>query len=537
MANISQESILHHNQKSRTGQPVGTDLPDLSPKWKRSFRMTLSGGQTGGAALYGEQMIHVQKENLSYQDQIRFFQSTYDLIPIGLAMIDRQSGRILWKNRQFLMLLGNDDVSAWSFIFSSDQMRQEQMHALDAGQIDCYTSTKPYTDANGRQGWLKIRISPCSRAGDPGICHILIIEDISDYKKADQELTFLKYHDELTRLHNRSYFDLAKKTLDQACNLPLSYIVCDINGLKLINETISYAAGDKLLLETSRILSECCRKGDVLARTSGDEFCLLLPKTSKQKTITILNQITAAVKTSASLHTQTTGFLSLSLGYATKEYAADLLDQIIKDAEIHLIRQKLFEQKSLHSSLLASIKATMHEKSFETKEHGERMAQMARTLGRSLGLSDSQLQDLELLANVHDIGKIIIDDKILNKPGKLNDEEWLEMKKHPEIGYRIALASPDIKHIADSILFLHERWDGNGYPQGLTGEHIPVFSRILAIVDAFDAMTNDRTYRKAMNHSDALSEIRRNAGTQFDPVIADYFIQLLGRFSAGDSSM
>jgi HD-GYP domain-containing protein (c-di-GMP phosphodiesterase class II) len=111
------------------------------------------------------------------------------------------------------------------------------------------------------------------------------------------------------------------------------------------------------------------------------------------------------------------------------------------------------------------------------------------------------------------------------------------MKKHPEIGYRIALASPDIKHIADSILFLHERWDGNGYPQGLTGEHIPVFSRILAIVDAFDAMTNDRTYRKAMNHSDALSEIRRNAGTQFDPVIADYFIQLLGRFSAGDSSM
>ncbi|MDW7657854.1 MAG: diguanylate cyclase [Bacillota bacterium] len=468
-----------------------------------------------------------RQEHWKQQDQIRFYQSTYDLIPVGLAMIDRISTRILWKNKQFITLLGHDDLSAWSLLFPSDQLRQEQMIALGSGQVDCYENIKPFTNTCGQKGWLKIRISPCGYSDDPGICYLLMVEDYSSYKKFEEELTFLKFHDELTQLHNRTYFDHAKKDLDQACNLPLSYIICDINGLKLINETLSYTAGDKVLLSTAKILSDCCRESDVLARIGGDEFALLLPKTDKHSAVILLNRITAAAKARSPLSAPATGFLSLSLGYATKEVSAEPLDQIIKDAENHLVRQKLFEQKSLHSSLLASIKATMHEKSFETKEHGERMAQMARALGRSLGLSDSQLQDLELLANMHDIGKIIIDDRILNKPGKLSDEEWLEMKKHPEIGYRIAQASPDIKHIADSILFHHERWDGNGYPQGLSGEHIPVFSRILAIVDAFDAMTNDRAYRRAMTHSDALSEIKRNAGSQFDPVIAEEFIQLL----------
>lgn len=536
MANIRQDSTFKPAQTSWTGHPTGTEHPELAPGWKRSFKMTLSGDQACVAALRAGRVFHSSKEALSNQDQISFYQSAYDLLPVGLAMIDRKSGRILWKNRQFLMFLGNDDQSAWSLLFSSDQMRQEQLNALEAGVIKCHESIRS-VPCGEQKSWLRFRISRCDHAGNSGICYLLLVEDISSQIKAEEKLAFLKYHDDLTQLHNRAYFDLARKSMDQAGNLPLSYMICDINGLKLINETMCYSAGDTVLLSTARILSDCCREGDILARIGGDEFCLLLPKTEKKDTVALLNQITSVARAKSSLYAPSTGFLSLSFGYATKEHAGQSLDQIIKDAENHLVRQKLFEQKSLHSSLLTSIKATMHEKSFETKEHGERMAQMARTLGRSLGMTDSQLQDLELLANVHDIGKIIIDDRILNKPGKLSDEEWLEMKKHPEIGYRIAQASPDIKHIADSILFHHERWDGNGYPQGLTGESIPVFSRILAIVDAYDAMTNDRAYRKAMTHADAIREIRRNAGTQFDPAIAENFIRLLDKASdTGPSS-
>jgi len=128
---------------------------------------------------------------------------------------------------------------------------------------------------------------------------------------------------------------------------------------------------------------------------------------------------------------------------------------------------------------------------------------------------------------LHDIGKIGIDDKILNKPGKLTEEEWAIMKRHPEIGYRIARASHKLARIADYILTHHERWDGAGYPKGLKGEDIPLLSRILAVADAYDAMTEDRVYRKAMSKEQAVEEIRRNAGTQFDPLIANIFIETI----------
>ena len=136
-----------------------------------------------------------------------------------------------------------------------------------------------------------------------------------------------------------------------------------------------------------------------------------------------------------------------------------------------------------------------------------------------------ELNELELLATLHDIGKVGISDQILNKPGKLTDDEWAQMKKHSEIGYRIAMASPELMPIADFILSHHERWDGHGYPQGLAGDKIPLASRILAVADAFDAMTEDRVYRKAMSTADALKEIEKNSGTQFDPEIVGTFLQ------------
>lgn len=475
-------------------------------------------------------------EQQGYWEQVRFYQSAFEQLPVGLAIIDRVSGRICWKNRLFTNLFGSDDLTAWAVLFPSEQQRLEQLSALDSGRDACCETTRSFIDIHGRQRWLKTRLSACAHTGDRKLCYLLTAEDISDYKRNEDELTFLKSHDELTRLHNRSYFQLAKKQLDHASHLPLSCITCEINGLELINETMGYASGDHLLLTTAAILIGFCRKSDVLARTGGYKFSLLLPKTDRQAAISLLNQISIAAQEKAQSTASAHGFLCLSLSYATKETAADSLDSVIKEAENQLVRQKLFEAKNLHNALLTSIQATLYQKSHETKEHGERMSRMARSLGRSLALSERQLQDLELLASLHDIGKICIDAAILNKPGKLSDEEWKEMKKHPETGYRFAQAMPDIRHIADSILYHHERWDGQGYPQGLFGKQIPLYSRILAVIDAFDAMTNDRAYRKAMCCADAICEIRRNAGSQFDPVIADVFIRQLQKAEAVSSA-
>ncbi|NMB35634.1 MAG: HD-GYP domain-containing protein, partial [Firmicutes bacterium] len=182
--------------------------------------------------------------------------------------------------------------------------------------------------------------------------------------------------------------------------------------------------------------------------------------------------------------------------------------------------------KTYKKTVISSLKSILSEKSMETEEHAERLKTMCRKIGETLGLDNLQLNKLELLAVLHDIGKVAIKKSILLKPGPLTEEEWVQMKKHPEIGYRFARSVPELSPIAEYILSHHERWDGKGYPQGIKGDDIPLLSRVLAVVDAFDAMTNDRTYRKAMPKKEALAEIIRNAGTQFDPKVVDVFCQL-----------
>lgn len=194
-----------------------------------------------------------------------------------------------------------------------------------------------------------------------------------------------------------------------------------------------------------------------------------------------------------------------------------------------MYQRKLLEHNSSHSAIVASIKATMTEKSQETEEHAERLALLSRAVAVELNMPQSDQVKLELLATLHDIGKIGISDQILTKQGKLSAEEWVEMKRHPEIGYRIAMATPELIPVAESILCHHERWDGSGYPQGISGESIPLLSRILSIVDSYDAMTQDRPYRKAMTHEEAIQEIERNSGTQFDPRIAELFVKILNK--------
>lgn len=190
-------------------------------------------------------------------------------------------------------------------------------------------------------------------------------------------------------------------------------------------------------------------------------------------------------------------------------------------------QRKLLEKNSSYSAILSSIKATMMEKSHETEAHAERIALMTGDIGRMLNLSQTELDHLELLATLHDIGKVGIPEHILKKPGKLDADEWAEMKKHPEIGYRIAMSSPNLAPIALYILHHHERWDGGGYPQNLQGTEIPLLSRILSVVDSYDAMTEDRIYRKAMTAEAAVEEIKNCAGTQFDPRIARMFVEYL----------
>jgi len=307
--------------------------------------------------------------------------------------------------------------------------------------------------------------------------------------------------------------------------MPLSIIIGDINGLKLINDSFGRTEGDRIIVETANLLSNYCRQGDVLARTGGDEFSILMPNTNLETAIGFLHGIQDACNEYNKNIENEAYHINLSLGASAKDTMNEDFIEVYKLAEDYMNQRKLLEKRSSHSAIISSIKATMLEKSHETEEHAERLSHLSRKIGLLLNLSQIDMDHLELFATLHDIGKVGISEQILNKPAKLDENEWVEMKKHPAIGYRIAMSAPNLAPIAEYILCHHERWDGSGYPQKLAGNEIPLLSRILAVADAYDAITQDRPYRKAMTHEQAIDEIKRNAGTQFDPHIAKVFIE------------
>lgn len=354
-----------------------------------------------------------------------------------------------------------------------------------------------------------------------------IIIDITNSKLQFLQIQYLSNHDQLTGLYNRQYYDNAKKRLDQTQSMPLSVMYLDINGLKLINDAFGSEAGDRMIQTTGMVLKANLREQDIVARIGGDEFGILMPSTGPQECTERMQTIHDAFVAYNNAIKDRALVIDLSVGYCTKTVDSADFAQIEKEAEANMARRKLFDQKSHHNAVLSSIMTTLFERSYETEEHAERIGYICAIIGEKLGLTHDEQDKLRLFSILHDIGKIGISDQILNKPSSLNDEEFTVMKTHPEIGYRIAMASPDFASIAELILTHHERWDGTGYPNRIAGDKIPLLSRILAIADAYDAMTKDRIYRKALPREVAISEIKTNAGSQFDPNIATVFLQIL----------
>jgi diguanylate cyclase len=349
---------------------------------------------------------------------------------------------------------------------------------------------------------------------------VMAFRDISKDKIDSDRILYISYHDYLTGLYNRRFLEEYIEKATYSDQLPISVIVGDINGLKLTNDIFGHDMGDKLLVKAAEIIKMVCPHEGVPARWGGDEFIILLPHTEEAIAETIVRKI----KTTCEIELDSTMRVSLSLGYATKGSTVIDIRETIRKAEEYMYRHKLLDGKSYHNALIHTLLATLCEKSIETEQHTKRLSDLCYAFGLMINLQSNELDELSLLALLHDIGKVGIRQSILKKPGKLTDDEWGEMKQHPAIGYRIAKSTTELSGVADYILYHHERWDGSGYPQRLKGNEIPLNCRVLALADAYDAMTSDRVYRKAMTQSEAIAELRKNAGTQFDPKLVEPFI-------------
>lgn len=349
---------------------------------------------------------------------------------------------------------------------------------------------------------------------------VMVFRDVHRDKEQQRQILYLSYHDPLTGLYNRRYLEEQIQLLDMQGRLPLAVIMGDVNGLKITNDVFGHSAGDRLLKRVANVLKKICRKEDIIARWGGDEFLIILPHTVQETAEKKIEQARRAFEENREEFLQ----LSVSLGCAAKTAPGQSLELILRQAEERMYHQKLLEGSSYRNSIINTLLATLYEKSMETEAHAERLKDYCQAIGKRLNLNAEELNELALLAILHDIGKVGVPQHILQKPGALTAMEWEEMKRHSEIGYRIAQSTPELSMVAELILSHHERWDGTGYPRKLKGEEIPILCRILAVADSYDAMTNDRVYRKALPMQKVVAELEENAGTQFDPEVVVLFL-------------
>jgi diguanylate cyclase (GGDEF)-like protein len=401
----------------------------------------------------------------------------------------------------------------------------ESMDILVKGATEAYSTegnvTKEFQLTTGQTTYyLEARFR---RSGQNEV--LIIVRDMTERILLELKLRELVERDYLTKLYNRGKFEffLHKYMGEGVDNLAI--ISIDVNGLKFINDTLGHLAGDETIINAAKIITVVFEDYGHIARIGGDEFGIILESISEKQ----LERLFINLNQQVELYNAKERNCDLSLAYGYSHHLNGVANTefMFREADNKMYQNKLLKKESIRSTFVKTFMKALEAKDFISEGHVIRMENYAILIAKALSLRQDQMDSIILLTKFHDIGKIGIPDRILKKPGSLNDDEWKVMRTHSAIGERIALEAAEIKDIAHLILKHHEKWDGTGYPLGLSGEDIPLECRVLAIVDTFDAMTNDRPYRKAIPVAETVKEIIRCKGTQFDPYLVDVFLQIL----------
>ncbi|MCR3921508.1 MAG: diguanylate cyclase, partial [Firmicutes bacterium] len=381
------------------------------------------------------------------------------------------------------------------------------------------------TSKNGTKHHLEDSAAPIKGDNSETIGVVLVFRDVTEKKEQRKKIEYLSYHDSLTGLYNRGYFEAELHRLDTQRNLPISIIMGDVNGLKLTNDIFGHTYGDMLLQKVAQTIKNVCRADDIIARWGGDEFVILLPQTE----IIVAEAMVLRIKDEFSKQQVKSIKGSISMGCAVKSTEEENIIQILELAEDKMYIEKTLVRNSTNSTLLENIINSLYEHYPHEGAHARRVSTLCGDIGKAMNLPAYEVKRLQEAGMLHDIGKISLGENLLTKNASLLEQEWKEIKQHPVVGYRILNGFDDTIDLAELVLTHHERLDGSGYPKGLRGEEIPKLARIIALAEGYDAMTNDSSYKAAMSKEDAIVEMQKKAGTQFDPSIVAIFVELLER--------
>lgn len=352
---------------------------------------------------------------------------------------------------------------------------------------------------------------------------VIVFRDFTEKREKQKQIEYLSFHDYLTGLYNRRYMEDAVKRLDTERNFPFTIMVLDVNGLKLTNDAFGHEMGDRLLKTVAEILTKVCRADDIIGRMGGDEFAIMLPKICEKKAETIKQRIIVA----ASNVKLDSVIVSLAIGYAIKTSKTQDIETIIIDADNHMYKNKLKHGKFMRNQTIDTVVRNINLKYDKEQIHTEMVSYYCEAIANAMNFNEKEIYYIKIAAVLHDIGKIMIPPELLNKKGKLTKEEFRIIKRHPETGYQILKSVDEYAAIAETVLYHHENWDGTGYPEGIKGESIPLNARIIAVADAYEAMTAMRSYQNTKNKEEAILELKKCAGTQFDPDIVKIFAEIM----------
>lgn len=475
-------------------------------------------------------LLFSQVQRMTMVEQLEIsehrFKTMFEEAPMGITVTDSKTGAFVDVNRKFLQIIGRDRdefaAKSWIDITHPEDLDEDlrQMQRMLHGEIDSYAMDKRFKRPDGTYVWVNMAVTILHGSEGTRKQHLCMVTDITARKEMEEAILYANTHDPLTDIYNRSKFERLLVESDLRKAYPLAVVIGDVNGLKVVNDAFGREAGDSLLLDIAREIQSITDTKGYCARIGGDEFAMILPLTDEEAAWALASE----VQTRRHYGVRNVE-VTISFGVAVKWLETEDINDVVKHAENMMNRSKLSESPSARSKAVRTIINTLHEKNRREELHSRRVSVLAVRLAEALGMSAKEIAELRTIGLLHDIGKIAIDESVLNKKGPLDEDEWESIRRHPETGWRILGTVGELGELANFILAHHERIDGEGYPQGIKGDEIPLQSRIISLVDAYDAMTAVRSYREPVGDRQAAAEIKRCAGTQFDEGLARLFIE------------